>query len=181
MLKGLFAGGVRFACTAIPVLLGALVLATSPGLRPAAAQEFLSSHGAWNVIRYVEGASSHCYIHAAPVKETGNYARRGDAYVLVIHGPGQGASDQVSLSSGYPYKEGSEVEVTIGSLTFNLFIRGEKAWTRTPDDDRALIQAMIKEREMTVRGTSWKDTYSLDTYSLIGFTRAHQEIATGCE
>ena len=36
---------------------------------------------------------------------------------------------------------------------------------------RRSSMAMVRGRELTVRGTSLKGTYSEDTYSLIGFTK----------
>ena len=34
--------------------------------------------------------------------------------------------------------------------------------------------------DMTVRGTSTKNTYSLDTYSLLGFTAAYEAMQEAC-
>ena len=34
--------------------------------------------------------------------------------------------------------------------------------------------------DMTVRGTSTRSTYSLDTYSLLGFTAAYEAMVAAC-
>jgi len=39
---------------------------------------------------------------------------------------------------------------------------------------------MKRGSKLTVRGTSRKDTYSLDTYSLKGFTKTHKAIVKAC-
>jgi Invasion associated locus B (IalB) protein len=88
--------------------------------------------------------------------------------------------DEVSVQPGYSYLEGSEVEVTIGGRTFSLFTRGEHAWTKSEEADQALISAMKAGNDMTVRGTSTRRTYSLDTYSLLGFTAAYQAMVEAC-
>jgi hypothetical protein len=54
------------------------------------------------------------------------------------------------------------------------------AWAPDETADRALVQAMAAGRQMVVRGTSSRGTLTTDTYSLSGFTRAHQEINRAC-
>jgi hypothetical protein len=61
-----------------------------------------------------------------------------------------------------------------------MFTQGEYAWTRSPADDRALIAAMRAGIELTARGTSSRDTWSEDTYSLLGFTAAFNALEQAC-
>ena len=79
----------------------------------ASAQEFLGKHGDWNVIGYVENGKRYCYIHSTPTKQSGNYTKRGEPYILVIRRPD--GAENVSVTSGYPYKPDAEIEVKIGS------------------------------------------------------------------
>ena len=39
---------------------------------------------------------------------------------------------------------------------------------------------MVRGRELNVRGVSLKNTYSEDSYSLIGFTKIHDAIIRAC-
>lgn len=146
---------------------------------PAAAQEFLGKEGDWNVWVHTENNLRYCFVHSEPTKQEGNYSKRGQPYILVIRT--KGGSDQVSVTSGYPYKEGSEVEVKIGDKAVSFFTKGEKAWARTTDEDAAMIRTMKAGLSMAVRGTSQKDTHSLDTYSLKGFTAAHKRMSEACK
>ena len=68
------------------------------------------------------------------------------------------------MQPGYAYLKSSSVDVKVDGRPFKLFTDGEHAWTRTNDEDRTLIAAMKGGVSMTVRGTSIRDTYSLDTY-----------------
>ena len=83
------------------------------------------------------------------------------------------------MQPGYSYLKGSSVDVKVDGRPFKLFTDGEHAWTRTNDEDRSLIAAMKGGVSMTVRGTSIRDTYSLDTYSL---SRLHRRLRgdAGC-
>ena len=142
--------------------------------------EFLGTHRDWNVYAFTEDSQKICYMASEPKKQEGDYTRRGNPAVLVTRRPGSPAVDEVSVQPGYSYLEGSEVEVDIGGREFILFTRGEHAWTKSEEADQALINAMKRGSDMTVRGTSVKRTYSVDTYSLLGFTAAYQAMLDAC-
>jgi hypothetical protein len=143
--------------------------------------QFLGSHRDWNVYAFTEDSQKICYMASEPKKQEGDYTRRGDPAVLVTRRPGPKVVDEVSVQPGYSYLEGSEVEVTIGGRKFSLFTRGEHAWAKSEDADQALITAMKGGNDMTVRGTSTRRTYSLDTYSLLGFTAAYEAMVDACQ
>jgi hypothetical protein len=142
--------------------------------------EFLGTHRDWNVYAFTENGEKICYMASEPKKQEGNYTRRGNPAVLVTRRPGPKVVDEVSVQPGYSFLDGSEVNVTIGGEKFALFTRGEHAWTRSEEEDRALINAMKRGNEMTVRGTSTRETYSLDTYSLLGFTAGYDAMVGAC-
>jgi hypothetical protein len=141
--------------------------------------EFLGTHRDWNVYAFTEDSQKICYMASEPKKQEGNYTRRGDPAVLVTRRPNPRV-DEVSVQPGYGYLEGSEVEVGVGNRKFALFTRGEHAWTKSEEEDQALIDAMKRGSDMTVRGTSTKRTFSLDTYSLLGFTAAYKAMVDAC-
>ncbi len=146
----------------------------------AATPQFLSSHQDWNLQVYDDASGKICYISSEPTEEDGNYTRRDAAAVLVAKLPMEAPNEQVSVQPGYGFKQGSSVAVDVDGEKFELFTRGEHAWAETPDDDEALIEAMKRGSRMTVRGTSTLDTFSLDTYSLIGFTAAYGAMLDAC-
>lgn len=152
----------------------------SEGGQKAPIPEFVGSHRDWNVYKFQDGADTICYIASEPKKQEGNYTRRGNPAVLVTRRPGPRVVYEVSVQPGYTYLDGSEVEVQIDRNKFVLFTRGEHAWTPREEDDRRLINAMKRGVNMTVRGTSSKNTFSLDTYSLLGFTAAYDAMAEAC-
>ncbi len=160
-----------------------IALLLTPVLSLAAAAQtpqFLGSHRDWNVYAFTDDSQKICYMASEPKKQEGDYTRRGNPAVLVTRRPGSPAVDEVSVQPGYSYLENSEVKVDIGRNEFMLFTQGEHAWTKSAEADRALIEAMKDGSEMTVRGTSVKRTYSLDTYSLLGFTAAYRAMVEAC-
>ncbi|MGD9510700.1 MAG: invasion associated locus B family protein [Geminicoccaceae bacterium] len=140
----------------------------------------ISVHRDWSVYEVTDSRGRICYVASEPKEQSGNYSRRDPPALLVARLPGDPPPEQVSVQPGYAYLKGSAVEAKIGSRTFRMFTDGEHAWTRTNDEDRTLIEAMKAGATMTVRGTSVKNTHSLDTYSLSGFTAAVEAMRAAC-
>jgi hypothetical protein len=163
------------------VLAGAVLAGLVPGTVPAAEQTFIAAYRDWGLFEYEAGDRRLCFITSEPKERDGNYERRGPPAVLVTRLPAEPELDEVSVQTGYAFEEGSDVEVVVdGEERFSLFTQGEYAWTRSPRDDDALIEEMKAGLEMTVRGTSTLGTYSLDTYSLLGFTAAYEALDRTC-
>ena len=144
------------------------------------AQTLIKTTGDWSAYKYGSGKSRSCYIFSAPQKETGNYKRRGNTFVLVAHRPGEGTRDVFELRAGYAYKKGSGVTVVIDGQKFSLFTQNSTAWAKDKKTDRALARAMIRGSKMLVTGTSARGTKTVDTYSLRGFTAAYKTIGRDC-
>ncbi|MGH6717675.1 MAG: invasion associated locus B family protein [Alphaproteobacteria bacterium] len=161
---------LAFACG----LLG--LAATATAQTPA----IVGGSGDWIAYRYEESGTSTCYLASQPKEAKGDYTERAEIWALVTHrAPGDGAA-VVSIIAGYNYKEGSAVRVKIGDATFELFTRGDTAWTNTVEDDARLVEAMKKGRTMVVDGVSWRGTETTDTYSLAGFTKSYGEVRKAC-
>ena len=152
---------------------------------PASAQDVVATFDDWTVYSYVEAGRKVCYVGSHPAKEEGTFRKRSDPIVLVAHRGGEAASEaateEVSVTSGYPYKEKSQVTVEIGDNTFSLFTLKEWAWTKNAAGDREIVSAMVRGSTMTVRGESRFGTSSVDTYSLKGFTAARKSMADACK
>jgi hypothetical protein len=162
-----------------------LALAATPPI-PAHAQtaatgpKLVSSHRDWSVYEVTDSRGRICYVASEPVRQAGNYSRRDPPAVLVARLPGTTPSEEVSVQPGYAYRKGSTVEVKVDGREYELFTDGDHAWTRKSEEDRALIGSMKGGSTMTVKGTSMRDTYSLDTYSLSGFTAAYEAMRGAC-
>ena len=142
--------------------------------------ETLAMHGPWAAFKADENGKPVCYIGAEPEKAEGNYAKRGDTYVLVTHRPALKENDVVSIRAGYAYQAGSRVTVKIGSNTMNLFTKDGHAWTSDAESDTELVRAMKRGNTMVVNGTSSRGTLTTDTYSLNGFTAAYKTSRGAC-
>lgn len=148
---------------------------------PASAQDHkdLGAFNDWQAYSYTQSGGTRCTMASQPQKDEGDYSKRGDIWAFVMHRPKEGATGEVGFHMGYPIKDGSTVEVTIGGSKFRLYASGEGAYAWR-DDEPKLIRAMRAGSTMVVVGTSARGTKTTDTYSLSGFTAANNAINAAC-
>lgn len=142
------------------------------------AQTLQGTYGDWKVFTHTENGRKLCYIASMPKKKTGTYTKRGEPFVLVTYR--SAVIDEVSVSSGFPYKKGSEVAVTVDKLSHALFTEGERAWAYDEKGDAQLVRHLASGAKLIVKGTSEKGTKAEDTYSLDGFSKARRTMKTLC-
>lgn len=171
--------GVRKSIVMMAVIVAVMV--TLVGGAAAQKLETLGANGAWKAFAFRKGDAKVCYMASAPTKSEGKYSKRGEIFVLVTNDPTTGARGEVSIVTGYTYKADSEATVKIGGKKFAMFTKADKAWTRGPEEDSALVKAMVKGNDMVVSGTSSRGTLTKDTYSLRGFTATKKVIDGACK
>ena len=157
----------------------ALIAAFTVSTVPASAKQIAAFKG-WSAHSEGKGKTRTCWIYSEPVKDEGNYKKRGRIYLLVTHRPGEKTFNQVQFTAGYTYKKGSAVQVAIGAKKFDLFTNGDTAWARSTKDDRNLATAMRGGARMVFTGQSSRGTKTKDTYSLSGISAAHKAIGKAC-
>lgn len=163
---------------------GAAILAGSVAFGGAAsAQDRVAANTDWSV--FVGDSPKECWGVSKP-KETLNTrdgkpveAKRGDILLFVTYRPGK--AGEVSFMGGYPFAEGSKVELDVGGKKFDLFTQGEGAWAGSAEDDAKIIAALKAGSDATLSGRSGRGTQTKDKFSLSGFTAATTEAANRCK
>jgi hypothetical protein len=153
---------------------------------PAAeAPTLMGSFKTWFVYSVGADKTRVCYALAKPASSAPKGARRDPIYIIISTWPGKGIRNEPSIVPGYPYKDGSTVEVTVGTDKFTLFTQNQGtaggAWIKSGDDEGRLIQAMKTGISMRVTGTSRRGTVTKDEYSLAGISAALDAIANACK
>jgi hypothetical protein len=152
--------------------------APTPAGTPA---ERLGTADAWTAYAYSEKSGKVCYLAGEPKKNEPAAGKRKRPLAMITHRPGEKIANVVSFVEGYPLKEGSEASLDIGGAKFDLFTKGDSAWARTPELDKAIVEAMTKGKQAIVKGTPQKGPATTDTYSLIGFAQALALIDKACD
>jgi Invasion associated locus B (IalB) protein len=160
------------------VLTSLLILAGTGGAL-AEDPKKLGSFKDWEAYTYNAPDSKVCFAFSEPKKsEASKKAKRDAIRFIVTNHPGKNVRGQISTIIGYPFKEGSEVTLTIDDTSFTLFPVGDTAWAG--EEDAAIVEAMKAGTRLNVSGISWKGTTTTDSYSLSGISAAIDEIDKAC-
>jgi Invasion associated locus B (IalB) protein len=136
--------------------------------------------GAWNAYLYKGKSGRVCYLAGAPQKTEPAKFKHKPASATVTHRPEENVFNVVSFDQGYPLKEGSDASIDIDGTSFDLFTKGDAAWSRTSDLDKTIVEAMAKGKQAVVKGTPQKGSPTTQTYSLAGFAQTLALIDKAC-
>jgi hypothetical protein len=164
-----------------PARPGAKPQAPPTAAPPAApADNHLGDAEGWSAFADPDKSGKICYVVGRPVKSEPRTAKRGDVYVYVTHRSAEHSYNVVSFNAGYPYKDGSDVELAVDAQKFELFTSKDTAWARDSDTEKAIVEAMMKGRQAVIKGTSARGTVTIDTYALAGFSQVLGLIDKAC-
>jgi invasion protein IalB len=134
----------------------------------------------WHVITDTQNDEKICYIASLAAEQEGNVTRTTDPYLLVAKFIDR--DPEVSVSSGFSYKAGSEVKFSIKDNLYTLDkIQNNIAWAKNNTLDQDLIRAMKAGMVLEVKSTSQDGKYAIESYSLKGFTNAYNKMVDLCK
>jgi predicted transglutaminase-like cysteine proteinase len=167
-------------------LAGALVALAATGVH---AQEEstnqVAADTAWSV--FEDSDPKECWAVSSPTETVNTRdgrvvaVRRGDILLMTFFRPEAGVEGQVTFTGGYPFAEGSTVNVEIDGQEFELFTEGEWAWPASKADDAKIVAAMKRGVDAVLTAESSRGTTTKDTFSLMGYTAAVEEAEQRCE
>lgn len=140
----------------------------------------------WSVFETVRDGNKICWVVSRPIETKALRGgkevevRRGPIFLMVSIRPGQGVKNEVSFLSGYPFKGGSKVKISVGNNSYSLFTEGENAWALSAAEDSQITGSFRRGAKARVEGVSQRGTQTIDTFSLSGFTAAMKSAAGRC-
>jgi invasion protein IalB len=140
----------------------------------------LASTQGWEAYTDAGKGAKICYLIGKPSKSEPAGAKRSAIFASVTHRPGEKRTNEVSFTSGYLFKEGSDADLAIDGKTFSLFTNKDGAWTRDAATDKAVVEALAKGKQAVIKGISARGTATTDTYALAGFAQALTQIDKAC-
>ncbi|MGH6906489.1 MAG: invasion associated locus B family protein [Aestuariivirga sp.] len=135
----------------------------------------------WAAYTYKAPDTKVCYISSRPKAMEPKTAKRDPAFLLVTHMPGRKVRGEVMTIIGYAFKKDSTVELKVDDAAFELFSNADGAWADTTATEKKIVDAMRNGKALLLKGTSWRGTETLDTYSLEGVSAALAKIDEACK
>jgi hypothetical protein len=161
------------------IIAAAVVLAASPAYAQTA--KLLDTFRDWQVFVHEANDETVCFAASAPQEKQPPGVNRGSVFLYLTTWKKDDVRNEVSIKVGYTFKPESVPVVTVGSETFELYAKDDKAFMRDPAEERKLIEAMMKGSSLTMTGLSSRGTKTEDTYSLYGLTAAIGHVEKACQ
>lgn len=174
--------------TVLRLIAGALLAVGATGTYAQAQTEStnqVATETAWSV--FEDKDPRECWAVSSPTETVNSRdgrvvaVRRGDIQLMAFYRPDAEVDGQLTFTGGYPFADGSTVNVTIGDEEFELFTEGEWAWPASTADDAKIIAAMKRGTDAVLTARSSRGTITKDTFSLLGFTAAVEEAEKRCQ
>lgn len=146
---------------------------TTPGTPVLVAQ-----FGDWGV--YVNKTARTCFALTQPKERQPANVKRDPAYFFVTTRPADKLVNEISIMTGFTLKEDAEVVLASGGANYPLFVKGNGLWIKEPADEPKLVEALKKEKEITLKLTPAKGAVTTDRYSLTGLPQALERVAKEC-
>lgn len=140
----------------------------------------LGSFGDWTVNATPDAASKTCFAASQPTQKEPAGANRAPVVLYISAWPKDGVKSEISVKLGYRIKGGSDVTVIVGTATYSLFPKDDRAFVADATQELKLLDEMKKGAKMVVQATSERGTATTDTYSLAGLTQAMKSLAEAC-
>lgn len=169
--------GLRIAAVA------ALMIGAGHGAMAQESTNRVAANTDWSV--FVDNDPKECWGVSKPKKTVNTkggevvQVNRGDILLFVTYRPGK--KPEISFMGGYPFADGSTVDLEVGGQKYTLFTDGGGAWAGSPEEDAKIIGALKAGSDVKLTGRSSRGTQTEDTFSLMGFTAATTEAEQRCQ
>jgi invasion protein IalB len=164
---------------ALALALGTAAPASAQGDQPT----LLGSYGDWGAYTATPNGKKVCFALSKPkTSQTNPPGRKRDqAYLFISTRPSENVRNEVSVIIGYPFKDKSDATAEIGPTKFAMYTQKDGAWIKNVAEEARMLDAMRKGSDLTVKGTSGRDTQSTDQFSLKGLAQALERIEQECK
>ena len=129
----------------------------------------------WTAVTREEGGQTVCYAFAYPSTSVPAIAGRGRPVLTVTERPA--GRDAVAYSAGFPFAANAETTLEVEQSGLSFYTAGRFAFAR---DGAAVVAALRKGRQATMRAPAPRNARVSDTFSLRGFEQAYAAIVKAC-
>jgi len=120
-----------------------------------------------------------CFAQTVPTKRAPSSIKREDSRLFVSFRPGEKIKDEISITSGHPYKA-STVEAKSGKSSYTFFSQDDFAWLLDSKEEQKFIKLMKRATDLIIKARTIKGAETTDYYSMIGFTKAYNTAKKTC-
>ena len=134
----------------------------------------------WEAMVLVDDAGIVCFAQSKPVLQAPKSNTR-EARLFVSFRPNEKISDEISITAGYEFNTKNSITAKSGKYKYIFDIAQEEfAWITDNKQEKKMIRTMKKGSRIMISGYNQQGSQTIDHYSLLGFTKAYNEVKKQC-
>jgi hypothetical protein len=142
----------------------------------------MGTHKDWETYVMSNEKGKICFAQSKPVLQAPKTSPR-DARLFISFRPGEGISNEISITAGYEFNKKNLVIVKSGKNKYKFDLMQDGfAWMTDKKNrlEKKMIKTMKKGSRIMVTGHNQNGSQTIDHYSLLGFTKAYNATKANC-
>ena len=134
----------------------------------------------WEALVLVKENEIVCFAQSKPVLQSPKSKIR-EARLYVTFRPNDKIANEISTTSGYEYNNQNSILAKSGKTKYKFDIAQDSfAWIADNKIEKKMIKTMKRGSRIMVTGYNQSGSQTIDHYSLLGFTKAYNEVKKSC-
>ena len=134
----------------------------------------------WEALVLVKENEVVCFAQSKPVLQSPKSKIR-EARLYVTFRPNDKITNEISTTSGYEYNIQNSILAKSGKTKYKFDIAQDSfAWIADNKIEKKMIKTMKRGSRIMITGYNQSGSQTIDHYSLLGFTKAYNEVKKSC-
>ena len=134
----------------------------------------------WEAIVLVKDSEVVCFAQSKPVLQSPKSKKR-EARLFVTFRPNDKITNEITTTSGYEYNKQNSILAKSGKRKYKFDVSQDGfAWIADNKIEVKMIKTMKKASRIMITGYNQSGSQTIDHYSLLGFTKAYNEVKKSC-
>ena len=134
----------------------------------------------WEALVLIKENEMVCFAQSKPILQSPKSKTR-EARLFVTFRPSDKISNEIATTSGYEYNNQNSILAKSGKTKYKFDILQDSfAWIAEDKVEKKMIKTMKRGSRIMITGYNQSGSQTIDHYSLLGFTKAYNEVKKQC-
>tara|TARA_B100001750_G_C15051253_1_gene371571 strand:+ start:45 stop:557 length:513 start_codon:yes stop_codon:yes gene_type:complete len=134
----------------------------------------------WEALVLVKENEVVCFAQSKPILQSPK-AKKREARLFVTFRPNDKVVNEIATTSGYEYNNQNSILAKSGKKKYKFDIAQDGfAWIADDKVEKKMIKTMKRGSRLMITGYNQSGSQTIDHYSLLGFTKAYNEVKKSC-
>ena len=134
----------------------------------------------WEALVLIKENEMVCFAQSKPILQSPKSKTR-EARLFVTFRPNDKITNEIATTSGYEYNSQNSILAKSGKTKYKFdLVQDSFAWIVENKVEKKMIKTMKRGSRIMITGYNVSGSQTIDHYSLLGFTKAYNEVKKQC-